>query len=501
MNSPKIVTEQLKNESGYSLVIVLLVIVVLSIMGVSIIGVTATNVKMSSGERDYQAVYYIAESGITKRLAELENRLKNTDVSNYDDIIISTENYEFSPNQGSIPTAEVKTLGEDGNYTIISTGTIGNRSRTVQTNFSISTSANNNIEILDNMAVFTNGHISLTGGATINGTVGSNLLGTGLKVDGKFYHIIFDSYPDGGATLNGKFTFDTNVELEDVVRFPNNNSEQMLQHINHFKESLDKRDSQQKYEMIELQKTSKDRETIELQKKQIQTEGGNKFDVILNNNLRINNYVVRDAHPKFELKLHEYNKPLSFNEIIIDSNYTLTINVGDSEKDLIVNHLNLYNGHIKLEGTGTLNIIVKDSITLGSGSINNNGQIDKLNIYLEENVNNISVGSNQKIFGSLIAEVADVSLSGGGGFQGHIVTGGSNVTVSGGVYTNSGIIYAPDAHVKFTGGAETVGAVIANTFEADGGVEITFPENKEDFPPLPGIGPSNGIDRDPIKEQ
>ncbi len=67
---------------------------------------------------------------------------------------------------------------------------------------------------------------------------------------------------------------------------------------------------------------------------------------------------------------------------------------------------------------------------MGSGSvINTGGNVDKLKIYLKgsgvpSSPKSVSLSGAQKIYGSLFAEDANISFSGGSGFQGDIITGG-----------------------------------------------------------------------------
>ena len=59
-------------DSGYILVGVLLAITILSVVGVSLVSLSANSVKISSSERDNQAVYYIAEAGLIFLASEFE---------------------------------------------------------------------------------------------------------------------------------------------------------------------------------------------------------------------------------------------------------------------------------------------------------------------------------------------------------------------------------------------------------------------------------------------
>src|SRR5699024_5388994 len=109
----------------------------------------------------------------------------------------------------------------------------------------------------------------------------------------------------------------------------------------------------------------------------ISTSPSNKYNVIKNCNLRVDNWIVRDSNYKLDM-----NENMKFNEIKFDSNYKLEIDVKDQNRIIVVNHLNMQNGHMELGGSGNLTIFVKDKITFGSGStINNLGDISRLNLY------------------------------------------------------------------------------------------------------------------------
>ena len=78
------------------------------------------------------------------------------------------------------------------------------------------------------------------------------------------------------------------------------------------------------------------------------------------------------------------SKTYSFNSINLNSNYTLYINVGDQDRSIVVNDLNMTNGHIVLNGTGKLTVYVKNQFSMGSSStINDNGDPNQLNVYYQ----------------------------------------------------------------------------------------------------------------------
>ena len=70
-----------------------------------------------------------------------------------------------------------------------------------------------------------------------------------------------------------------------------------------------------------------------------------------------------------------------FKEFKVAENNTITINVGDTDKDLYIEDLNVLQGHIKIIGTGKLNIYVKDSLRI-KGSFNDGGDVSQINFYI-----------------------------------------------------------------------------------------------------------------------
>lgn len=164
------------------------------------------------------------------------------------------------------------------------------------------------------------------------------------------------------------------------------------------------------------------------------------------------------------------------------SNYTLRIDVGDKNRAIVVDHLNIENGHIELLGTGSLTIYVTDKITLGRGSsVNENGDISRLNIFLKgtgskHNRKELKIAGSQKIYGSLYAEDADIHFSGGGGFVGNIFTGGKNLIIEGGSTITTQLIFAPQADVRMAEGGNLKGMIVAKRFYNTGGATITFEE-------------------------
>ena len=199
----------------------------------------------------------------------------------------------------------------------------------------------------------------------------------------------------------------------------------------------------------------------------------NNYDVVYNGDVRIDSWQANN----YTLNLTDH---ASFDDIKITSNMTLYIDVGSTNKSIVVNNLNIENGHIKLKGTGKLTIYVRGNITMGAGStINETGKIDKIMVYIDQSKNpakpkEIKLAGAQKIYGSLFAKDANIDIDGGGGFQGHIFTGGSTVSISGGGSGNPSYIYAPNADIKLSGGGTVKGTIVGKTLDASGGTSVTY---------------------------
>ncbi len=62
----------ISNEQGYSLLLAIFAIAIFTVLGLSIFTISANTKKISTNEREDQAVYYLAEAGLVEKKAELE---------------------------------------------------------------------------------------------------------------------------------------------------------------------------------------------------------------------------------------------------------------------------------------------------------------------------------------------------------------------------------------------------------------------------------------------
>jgi hypothetical protein len=175
-------------------------------------------------------------------------------------------------------------------------------------------------------------------------------------------------------------------------------------------------------------------------------------------------------------------------KIDVKGGRVLYINVGDTDKAIVVDEIFL-SGEISLIGEGKLTLYLTDNMSFtGDSGINRPADesdpsqamnaIDHLKVYLKGSATNNPITLNfigqQKIYGSLYAEDANIDFSGGAGFQGSVVTGGIDVKISGASSLVTSILYAPNAHVQVSGGGLINGPVITNTFNLTGGATIRY---------------------------
>ncbi|GAB6275242.1 MAG: hypothetical protein STSR0004_21070 [Peptococcaceae bacterium] len=161
-----------------------------------------------------------------------------------------------------------------------------------------------------------------------------------------------------------------------------------------------------------------------------------------------------------------------YDEIEINSNYTLTIDVGSGERKIRVRDLDIQQGHIVLTGTGTLTLYVDQSFNL-HGTINNGGSSNRVSIYYNGSTEVTSGGSNT-INGIFFANTANITITNGTGITGCILTSGSMVTVSGDASATIKVLYAPNATVTVSNSGKIRGAVIANKYTSSGSGLVTY---------------------------
>ncbi|KGP72657.1 DUF7305 domain-containing protein [Pontibacillus yanchengensis] len=484
---------KMNNEKGFALVIVMLVLSVLSLLGLGLLGLVMNNVKMSSGERDFQSSYYIAEAGVNqgtvdiKKLSQESYKKTETEIEFYQNLNSSINNYnksskstiqQFETSFGEKPVAniEIKELSKKGSYEILSTGTIDQRTRKVKRVINVSWVSKSTLNIPNDIAVYAENNISLKGGANINGNIGtSSEEANSIELK-------------GGSSING----DVYVPL---------GAENIAVDAPHYM-NVPKPKSVESPKKFELPPFPSYPNPPLYPNQTVKKSEWNQYEVVKDGDLRIDNWMVND----YTLSLE---KDVKFNEIRLTSNNSLTVNIGDQHRSIVVEHLNISNGTLDIKGTGSLTIYVKEEITMGSGSIlNGSEEVKKLNIFLADSqkTKKFKVSGDQKIYGSIYVEKADIDISGGGEFRGHIFTGGDNFKVSGGALAAApSLLYAPNASFVLSGGGKVYGSIISKDFSGVGGTNVWF-DGDLDLSYLPFIPsgdselPENMITKEPVRE-
>ncbi len=475
------VKKLLQNEKGVSLILVMLTLVILSLLGTAIATVSFANIKLTTNDREYQSTYYIAEAGVNQAYAQMKSEVvatyetRNNEESFYSAInnYISTElnnvtfeNFEESFSEQPKANITIEQLNEQNprEYKITSEGVIGNRTRTVEKLIEVKWASKSTVPSFpSNAALIVRESVSLTGSAKINGDVhlskgGDNTIT--LNGGGNIHQP--DKSTKGTVYVNPDFT-DTvlNVPTDHNYGGPSVIGSDAIYDIDRLNELLN----------ISPSTTSNTIENIDI--------SGNRDQEI---SLDSNSFIE---------------------EVSIKGNNNLDITIGEADYHLVVENLDLSQGDINIIGSGTLHLHVLDDFTIGgSSTINNNGNINQFNFYYYGN-NNFELTGSQQIKGSLYVEEAPIDIGGSGAVDGgYILTGTTDLKISGGSHNNL-VVLAPNATVTLGGGAEVNGAMIADKYEASGGNSINYRNvNMENFPFGGGDAGSNNdlIQQNPAKE-
>jgi hypothetical protein len=176
--------------------------------------------------------------------------------------------------------------------------------------------------------------------------------------------------------------------------------------------------------------------------------------------------------------------------IQIQSNTTLTINLGNNDLVLHVGDLDVSQGHINLVGNGTLTVFVENEFSLGgSSSLNATGDVDQLFMFYG-GTNSISLTGSTQFKGGIFAETASLAFGGSNSIFGHVITGGASLTISGAAQAHSRVIYAPNAIVEMNGSGQVSGAIVSRQFKGVGNIRVFY--NEQYNSELPDLTISTG---------
>lgn len=424
--------KKFNDNRGSALVMVISMMFIVTILIFALVSLVISEFKLVNSEEDSQQAYYLARSGAAATADWIEKQDFQTVLDTFGGENGQTTNWqpleEDRPGEFKV---KVQIYEEDGNrLTIESQGRFDGNQRTVK--LTMLPDAVNFNSILDT-AIFSEGKITAGNKSKIYGTLGSNL-GSENPFD-----MANNSTFEGDLLLAADME-DTMIDQVDNMLVEGFEAQQM--------------ETNREYPMPVFPVFP-----------EIATDGSDtnykdSYDVVWwDNNI---NYSA---------------EPIRYNSLNLYSD--LYINTGDSADDVMeirVRNLNIGNNQIILDGEGTLNLYVDESINLnGWGAINyyfdiqdKKDNLDRLMIYYAGS-NPVSLSGNEQIVGHFYSKNADISLKGSGNIFGHIVSGGNKIEVKGNAFEGESadlvrMIYAPQTDIDFSGKGDTFsGSIIGNS--------------------------------------
>tara|TARA_R100001143_G_C3361345_1_gene136879 strand:- start:56068 stop:57411 length:1344 start_codon:yes stop_codon:yes gene_type:complete len=166
-------------------------------------------------------------------------------------------------------------------------------------------------------------------------------------------------------------------------------------------------------------------------------------------------------------------------EVTVKGGNDLTVEV-NGESVLYTSRFEVNQGHLHITGTGTLTIIAEDVFDIGgNSSVNGGGETSRV-FTLYGGDSNLSFSGTTLYNAGLFLKSADITITGSNTFQGSLISGGNNVSLSGNAEVNARVIYAPNAHVSMSGASFIKGAVISDSFSASNNSIVDFTDIPDD---------------------
>jgi hypothetical protein len=462
----------LNQKKGIALMTVLLTFLSLFILLSAIVYLSIQNTDNTKLTSDYSKAYYIAESSLNKRMAEVNSlftTLANSNPNSADLFTLLENEIALLPTDLSYDqttdddSAVLSIIASDGSedypsymfYTITATGTVNGTSRTLSKEVGFAYSQGGPGLIIGKAILTQRGMIIGSQNSTVVGPIASNLLdnteidlkSTQTLIPMAFVPIGKTSYVKTASRIGNRIT-----EVDMPFIFP-----------------------------------------------------------------IINYPVIPTASPTMVPSYTFVNSKATINvfgysyleNMVVAQGETLVINLGSrgtasTRKMLRVKNINV-SGNIRVIGTGRLLLVFeygKGTLTMGSkfnvcGDVVGSCQAadpdyTKFLFYLKTpyvtkgdlgNYPKLVFSNLQLFYGSLLAEYVDVEVK-SSNFKGHIVSSGNEVNFSANAYIKRALFYAPFATLKIDSNAVLSGSLISNYFEiANPQTIVTYLEvDKETFP-------------------
>ncbi|KYG89114.1 hypothetical protein A0U40_13910 [[Bacillus] sp. KCTC 13219] len=533
--------KRLNNQRGSALVIALFLIVIISILGVSLLSVSSNSLKQVDYERTDQAVFYIAEAGMSLAKLEVKKELGKIQNRSYQLITnwIASENTRRKSNKlprltkdeakdeyRRILNEEFRALNINPSH-FISTGKIAaislntilpaNEEEPYRISITSEGSINNAKEREVTQVIEIEPRLPFPDDGD-DGNDGNNSGETGQTPDGfpEGYAAIVSGniiLSGSGSIRGGAASKEGNISITgpSTGRISGDVSIQNIQNISIPREG--RNDTNQtafinsNYAIVPnlnidprsyLSPTffPDDKfaaaNSLSYAPKHTIGDQWNPYDVIDNQGNYNAPHTWRDSN--YKLNLSTGSSTIKFKNFTVDTGNEFIIDVGDNrEVDIYIDNLNIKNGNITIRGNGKLNIYAKN-ITAFVGPFNQNGNSSQLTIY-HQGSSQVNLGSHSKISGSFINKSSNMILTSGAAIYGNIVSGGRNIEISGGVPTNGQYILAPNATLNLKEGGNITGIVVVDNINSSGGTSITYGGPASPLPP--GVIPEIEIEDSP----
>ncbi|OKL38253.1 DUF7305 domain-containing protein [Domibacillus mangrovi] len=362
MKSPLCIQKAMYNERGMALIIVLLVLTVLSVLGLAILGLSLNNMKANQTEQKYEAAYYIAEAGAAKAYTKIKNIAEDLHQDHF---------YREEPNQALFYSdLEQQILGGDPYSSPVFEKAYG---EIPSAEIAVQGSGGN--YMITSMGKIGNQKREVRQAISVNWSSGG---GPGTPDSSKYSKetaLIIKSTLDigGNVTING------DVWIGDKANLKIGGSSEITGNV------------------YSLSETNQAIPEFPVFPQKPALEEAEDYKVNKNKELLL-------------------SKNVSYFNLFQVSGSIVTINTGESDKEIVVNNLNLgKDGQIYIKGTGKLTIYVSGAFTMDNKStINDNTkQPEKLKIYWKGSGILSLQNNHQEIYGLLYAENGTIDLNGG----------------------------------------------------------------------------------------
>lgn len=477
------------NEEGSALVLTLMIFLVLTVLATSISFLTVGSFRLSDINRDGTSAFYIAEAGAKKAYEEASQEVMKTyeaatttTSSNFYaalDALFLNKELSFDKQFGDDAKANVTFTATGSNprkYTLISTGSVGGKTRTVQKQFDVAWvdkgGSGGFPKLPENAALVTKAGIDIQGGS-ITGDI-HTYSNTGKSV----------IFRNNGPVFNNTTLFFPN--------FPNiMNENQLVSNLaNNTTVKYKKVDSPINwidwtgYNGLIDNYVVPSGITEKLEKETIEKKWETPHDVVDDQgNLQINHHFVSE----YQLNL---TKDIKIPTINIAPSKKLLINPNGGNRVILVDNLSVESSKIYIVGEGKVTIVVSNSLNIKPNvTINNENNKDKLLM--------VYTGINAKFnyminfYGNIIVKNKNAEIEVRGSNINGIFMTNSEKKVNFVDYGSSQMqLIAPYAHVEM-GSYRITGSIIAKSFQLNNsGGSLSYVDIKTSgFPGISG-GPS-----------